>query len=214
MPPVPADLAGRNFLVFIGTLNYFPNADGVCWFADTVFPALRRQEPDLELFLVGREPTQEVVRLGERAGITVTGAVDDVRPYVAAARAAITPLRLARGVQNKVLEALAMGKRALVSQAVCDTFQPELPPGVIRCEFGGGIRTRRRRVAGIAGNRLGDRRRGAAALFVVGLCSPHVGGVGPDRAKRAASGAGGLNPQEADVRKAGRKHDTGHAKTT
>lgn len=132
-PTVPAELAGRNALVFMGTLNYFPNADGVCWFADTVYPALRRQEPDLELFLVGRLPTPEVLKLGERPGITVTGAVEDVRPYVAAARAAITPLRLARGVQNKVLEALAMGKRVLASPEVCDTFHPDLPGGVVPC---------------------------------------------------------------------------------
>jgi len=132
-PPVPAELAGRNFLVFTGTLNYFPNFDGVLWFADNVFPALRRQEPDLELFLVGRLPVPEVVRLGERPGITVTGAVGDVRPYVAAARAAMTPLRLARGIQNKVLEALAMGKRVFASPVVCDTFQPDLPTGVVPC---------------------------------------------------------------------------------
>ena len=131
--PVPAALAGRNILTFVGTLNYFPNADGVCWFADTVFPTLRQQQPDLELFLVGRDPTPDVVRLGQRPGITVTGAVDDVRPYLAAARVAITPLRLARGLQNKVMEALTMGKRVLASMEVCGTFQPDLPVGVIGC---------------------------------------------------------------------------------
>ena len=132
-PHVPAELAARNYIVFVGMLNYFPNADGVRQFAETVFPALRRQDPALELLLVGRHPTREVVNLGRQDGITVTGAVDDVRPYLAAARAVIAPLRLARGVQNKVLEALAMGKRVLASEEVCRTFMPELPAGVIRC---------------------------------------------------------------------------------
>jgi polysaccharide biosynthesis protein PslH len=132
--PVHASLGGRRYLVFVGMLNYFPNADGVRWFAKHVFPALRRQDPALELLLVGRKPTRDVVQLGRQAGVTVVGPVDDVRPYLAGALAAIAPLRIARGIQNKVLEALAMGKRVFATPEVCATFAPTLPKGVDRCE--------------------------------------------------------------------------------
>ena len=129
----PADLTSRKFVAFVGVLNYFPNSDGVCRFAETVFPELRRRDPQLELFLVGRNPARSVMQLGKMDGITVTGTVDDVRPYLAAARAVIAPLRIARGVQNKVLEALAMGKRVLASDEVCRTFMPDLPKGIVCC---------------------------------------------------------------------------------
>jgi polysaccharide biosynthesis protein PslH len=132
--PVPAGLAGRRYLVFVGMLNYFPNVDGVLRFATRVFPMLRERDPALELLLVGRRPTRDVLRLGRQAGVTVVGAVDDVRPYLRHALAAIAPLRIARGIQNKVLEALAMGKWVLASPEVCQTFAPTLPDGVKRCD--------------------------------------------------------------------------------
>ncbi len=132
-PAVPAGLAGRKYLVFVGVLNYFPNTEGICRFAREVFPELRRRDPELELVIVGRNPPRGVIELGKGEGITVTGAVDDVRPYLAAARAVVTPLRIARGIQNKVLEALAMGKPVLASEEVCRTFLPDLPAGVVCC---------------------------------------------------------------------------------
>jgi sugar transferase (PEP-CTERM/EpsH1 system associated) len=131
---VPDELRGRKFLAFTGVLSYFPNSDGVIRFAEAVFPELRRRDPDLELFLVGRNPTRGVIRLAQKPGITVTGTVDDVRPYLAAARAVIAPLRIARGLQNKVLEALAMGKKVLASEDVCGTFRPHLPTGLVCCQ--------------------------------------------------------------------------------
>ncbi len=134
---VPDDLRRRKFLVFVGVLSYFPNSDGICRFADTIFPALRRRHPELELFVVGRDPTRSILRLADRPGITVTGTVTDVRPYLAASRAAVVPLRIARGIQNKVLEALAMGKQVLASDEVCQTFAPDVPFGVIRCGSAG-----------------------------------------------------------------------------
>jgi glycosyltransferase involved in cell wall biosynthesis len=130
---IPDDLHCRRFLVFVGMLDYYPNVDGICRFATEVFPVLRRRNPNIELFVVGRSPTREVQRLGVRDGIIVTGAVDDVRPYLARAQAVVVPLRIARGVQNKVLEALAMGKPVLASEEACATFHPVLPRGVVRC---------------------------------------------------------------------------------
>ncbi|MGH9612805.1 MAG: TIGR03087 family PEP-CTERM/XrtA system glycosyltransferase [Bryobacteraceae bacterium] len=135
-PSVPLphpELRDRSFLVFVGAMEYFPNVDGVCWFAREVFPKLRRQVPGLEFFVVGRDPTPAVLRLNQEDGVTVTGAVDDIRPYAAAARAVVAPLRIARGIQNKVLEGLAMGKPVFASSEICQTFAPGLPAGVIPC---------------------------------------------------------------------------------
>lgn len=130
---VPDELRRRKFLVFVGMLSYFPNGDGITYFAEAIFPVLRRRDPELELFVVGRDPPREVRRLGRLDGITVTGEVADVRPYLAASRGVVVPLRIARGIQNKVLEALAMGKTVLASREVCRTFLPELPRGIIAC---------------------------------------------------------------------------------
>ena len=133
----PPQLRGRNYIVFVGVMNYFPNSDGACWFAEQIFPQLRQRDPQLELVVVGRDPSQDVAKLANRPGITVTGAVVDVRPYLAAARAAVVPLRIARGIQNKVLEALAMGKSVIVSEEVHRTFMPDCPVGVIACRSPG-----------------------------------------------------------------------------
>jgi polysaccharide biosynthesis protein PslH len=132
-PDLP-ELRSRDFLVFVGVMNYYPNSSGICSFSSDVFPMLRRKNPSLELFIVGRDPTQAVQKLHRSPGITVTGEVPDVRPYLTSARAVVTPLPIARGVQNKVLESLAIGKQVLASTAVCRTFGELLPLGVTRCE--------------------------------------------------------------------------------
>jgi len=98
---------GPATLVFTGTMDYRPNVEGVCWFAERVWPRLRQQVSELRFIIVGRDPTPAVRRLAERPGIEVTGTVPDVRPYLAEATVAVCPLRIARGVQNKVLEAMA-----------------------------------------------------------------------------------------------------------
>ncbi len=95
-------------LVFTGAMDYWPNVDAVTWFADEAFPQIRAAVPDALFCIVGMRPAPEVQRLAERPGLMVTGAVPDVRPYLAHARAAVLPLRIARGIQNKVLEAMAM----------------------------------------------------------------------------------------------------------
>jgi sugar transferase (PEP-CTERM/EpsH1 system associated) len=100
--------AGAAALVFTGAMDYWPNVDAVGWFAEQAWPRIRRQVPNARFFIVGMRPAPEVSRLAQQPGITVTGAVADVRPYLAHAHAAILPLRIARGIQNKVLEAMAM----------------------------------------------------------------------------------------------------------
>ena len=102
-------------LVFTGAMDYYANVEGVRYFADKVFPLIRERAPQVEFFIVGSNPTAEVKRLGERDGITVTGFVEDIRPYLASATACIAPLRIARGVQNKILEAMAMGRAVIAT---------------------------------------------------------------------------------------------------
>ena len=99
---------------------------------------VQQREPGMRFLVVGRNPSREVVRLSRRPGVTVTGTVPDVRPYVAGARAVVVPLRIARGVQNKVLEALAMGKVVLATPEVCRTFG-QLPVGLVRCDSPSGF---------------------------------------------------------------------------
>lgn len=104
----PANGPGTS-LVFVGTMDYFPNVEAAVSFARTVWPALRRQFPNLTLAIVGANPVPEVRALAEVEGVTVTGTVPDVRPYYRDALAAIVPLRTGGGTRLKILEAMAAG---------------------------------------------------------------------------------------------------------
>ncbi|HEY7338281.1 MAG TPA: TIGR03087 family PEP-CTERM/XrtA system glycosyltransferase [Bryobacteraceae bacterium] len=132
--PAASGLENRRYVVFVGQMDYFPNVDACRWFANAIFVQLRTQWPNLEFLIVGRNPARAVQRLAAKPGITVTGGVADVRPYLSHALAMVAPLRIARGVQNKVLEALAMGKRILASPGVASSFGETLPEGVSMCE--------------------------------------------------------------------------------
>jgi len=112
-------------LVFTGTMDYRPNVEGVCWFAEAIWPGLRRERPDLRFTIVGRDPAPAVRGLAERPGIEVTGSVPDVRPYLAGATLVVAPLLMARGVQNKVLEAMAMGRAVVASPAALEGLDVE-----------------------------------------------------------------------------------------
>ncbi len=103
-------------LVFTGAMDYWPNVDAVVWFAREVFPALRAAHPSLTFTIVGGNPARVVRQLAALPGVAVTGRVADVRPYLKHALAAVAPMRIARGVQNKVLEAMAMALPVLVSR--------------------------------------------------------------------------------------------------
>lgn len=109
------DASSESGCVFVGALDYKPNVDGIIWFARNVWPQIHRQRPDQSLRIVGREPVPEVVRLNEIVGVDVVGTVPDVRPHLSKAAVAVVPLHIARGVQNKVLEALAMAKAVVAS---------------------------------------------------------------------------------------------------
>jgi sugar transferase (PEP-CTERM/EpsH1 system associated) len=111
----PGERPTEPVCVFVGALDYQPNVDGVVWFCREVWPLLQPRCPQLRLSLVGRSPVPAVKRLGELPGVDVVGQVPDVRPSVQRAAVVIVPLRIARGLQNKALEALAMGKATVAS---------------------------------------------------------------------------------------------------
>ncbi len=96
-------------LVFTGVMDYLPNVDGCTWFVNEILPRLRAKFANAHLSIVGARPTKDVLALGEREGVKVTGFVPETRDWLARAAIAVAPLRIARGIQNKVLEALAMG---------------------------------------------------------------------------------------------------------
>ncbi len=102
-------------LVFTGHMDYWPNADAATWFATEVMPLLRVGRPTVEFHIVGANPGPAVQRLANLPGVHVTGRVADVRPYVAHAAVCVAPLRIARGIQNKVLEAMAMARPVVAS---------------------------------------------------------------------------------------------------
>jgi sugar transferase (PEP-CTERM/EpsH1 system associated) len=102
--------AGAVPIVFTGTMGYRPNVEAVAWFAGSVLPALRARHPSAAFWIVGANPAPAVQALARRPGVHVTGSVPDVRPFLAHAAAAVAPLRIARGIQNKVLEAMAMAR--------------------------------------------------------------------------------------------------------
>ncbi|MBF0309510.1 MAG: TIGR03087 family PEP-CTERM/XrtA system glycosyltransferase [Magnetococcales bacterium] len=101
---------GGKMLVFTGAMDYWPNVQGVVWFAREVWPRILRQEPETRWAIAGGRPTPDVQRLANLPGVRVTGAMADSRPYIAHATVAVAPLFIAQGVQNKVLEAMALAK--------------------------------------------------------------------------------------------------------
>jgi sugar transferase (PEP-CTERM/EpsH1 system associated) len=106
-----------NRIVFTGNMSYRPNMDAVAHFAAKILPQIRREFPDVQLYIVGMDPAAAVRRLADGDRVVVTGRVDDVRPYFDSAAVAVAPLRVARGLQNKVLEAMAMRVPVVASPA-------------------------------------------------------------------------------------------------
>jgi sugar transferase (PEP-CTERM/EpsH1 system associated) len=111
-PPFAGDGAD---LVFTGFMDYLPNIDAAQWFAREVLPMLRRSVPHARFWIVGAAPAEEVRALAALPGVRVTGRVPDTRPYLAAADIVVAPLRIARGIQNKLLEAMAMARPVIAT---------------------------------------------------------------------------------------------------
>ena len=112
-------------ILFTGAMDYFPNEEGVAWFAKEVFPRLRRSFPAARFIIAGSNPTLKVKSLARIEGVEVTGFVEDMRREQARAHIVVVPLRIARGMQNKVLEAMASGKAVVVSKSALGGIHAE-----------------------------------------------------------------------------------------
>jgi sugar transferase (PEP-CTERM/EpsH1 system associated) len=117
--PAVYDTSRPNF-VFTGTMDYPPNADAVIWFAAEILPLIQASVPAAQFQIVGSNPSPEVLKLARRDGVFVSGRVADVRPYIAHATASVAPMRIARGIQNKVLEAMAMARPVVLTAAALE----------------------------------------------------------------------------------------------
>ena len=113
-------------IVFTGAMDYWPNVDAVVWFAREVLPAIRRAQPAARFYVVGMNPDAAVRTLASDAAVTVTGRVPDVRPYLQHAAVVVAPLRVARGIQNKVLEAMAMARPVVATTACASALSARL----------------------------------------------------------------------------------------
>ncbi len=116
-------------LLFTGTMNYQPNAQGICWFADTVWPLVLASVPEARLMVVGRSPPPAVTALGARPGIEVTGPVKDMAPYFARAHVVVVPILTGAGIRVKIVEAMAAG-RPVVSTSLGWAGLPGVEPGL------------------------------------------------------------------------------------
>jgi glycosyltransferase involved in cell wall biosynthesis len=122
-------------VVFCGVMNYAPNEEGAVWLATEVWPHVRSAVPGARLRLVGSDPTARVRALAA-SDVEVTGSVPDVRPFLWSAAVSAAPLHIARGLQNKVLEALAAGLPVVVTPVVHAGLPPETSSG---CQIAGDV---------------------------------------------------------------------------
>ena len=124
---------GEQALVFTGAMDYWPNIDGVSWFVADMLPRLVERHPRLRFYIVGRSPSPQVKAL---AGphVTVTGTVPDVRPYLQHASVVVAPLRVARGIQNKILEAMAMQQPVVTVSSCADAIGASAQQGLLRAD--------------------------------------------------------------------------------
>jgi glycosyltransferase involved in cell wall biosynthesis len=110
---VQGEPANPRNLVFIGSMDWLPNVDGVTYFAHDILPRIRHAEPDVTFTIVGRAPTPAVQQLAQIPGVQVTGRVEDIRPYLAEAAVNVVPLRIGGGTRLKIFEAMAAGRASI-----------------------------------------------------------------------------------------------------
>ncbi|SFC66017.1 sugar transferase, PEP-CTERM/EpsH1 system associated [Polaromonas sp. OV174] len=108
-------------LVFTGAMDYWPNIDATIWFVSDILPALRKMWPQARFYIVGRSPSPSVLALASDS-VVVTGTVPDIRPYLQHAAVVVAPLRVARGIQNKLLEAMAMARPVVATSSCVDAI--------------------------------------------------------------------------------------------
>jgi sugar transferase (PEP-CTERM/EpsH1 system associated) len=122
MPEVDID-DERPSLIYTGTMHGIPNVDAVLYFCESIFPLIRRENPFVKLYIVGKGPTSRVQQLANDKNVVVTGEVDDVRPYLAKSTVVVAPLRIGGGTRFKILEALAAGKPVISTSVGCEGIE-------------------------------------------------------------------------------------------
>lgn len=130
--------SGQRAVVFTGAMDYWPNVDAAVWFATEALPWLRQRHPDLVFYIVGRDPAPRVLSLSA-PHVVVTGTVPDVRPYLQHAAAVVAPLRVARGIQNKILEAMAMQQPVVTVTSCADAIGATEDQGLFRADAAEGM---------------------------------------------------------------------------
>ncbi len=133
--PGPLEEREEGTLIFTGVMDYHPNVDGVKAFTEEVYGRILKQRTDSRLIVLGSHPTPAIQRLGTQPEIEVTGFVEDTRPWFRRASIAVVPLRIARGIQNKVLEAMAMGLPVVCTKKAFDGIDAR--PGEELCVVDG-----------------------------------------------------------------------------
>lgn len=118
--PYPAEVLP---IVFTGAMDYWANEEAVCWFAEESLPSILRVLPQVKFYIVGSNPTEKVRCLSQREGVVVTGTVKEIRPYIRHARVVVAPIRIARGVQNKILEAMAMARPVVATSTAMEGIE-------------------------------------------------------------------------------------------
>jgi polysaccharide biosynthesis protein PslH len=118
-------------IVFTGVMDYFPNIDAVIWFCEEVLPLIHARMPEASFVICGSRPVRAVRQLAKRQGVSVTGRVPDTRPYLDSAEVFVAPLRMARGIQNKLLEALAMGLPCVASSTAASGTVVPVGEGIL-----------------------------------------------------------------------------------
>jgi sugar transferase (PEP-CTERM/EpsH1 system associated) len=121
-------------LCFVGRMDYLPNIDCVEWFVQNCWSSIRAKHPGARFVIIGAAPTERVKALSEIEGIEVTGTVPDVRPHLGRSVAMVAPLRIARGVQNKLLEAMAMGVPVVTSRQCAEALDPDVSSCVMKAD--------------------------------------------------------------------------------
>ena len=117
-------------IVFTGAMDYYANIDGVIWFSKEIFPLIQRSLPEVQFYIVGSKPGKQILSLSDNKGIKVTGYVPDTREYYQQAMVAVAPLRIARGIQNKILEPMAMGIPVVATSEAVKGTQATMSDGV------------------------------------------------------------------------------------
>jgi len=126
---IPKMIASHQpYFVFCGQMDYLPNVDAAELFCREIWPSVKEKYPDTRFVIAGRNPAKAVIRLAEEGSVIVTGAVPDMRPYLAGALAAVVPMRIACGIQTKILEALALGVPVIATANTVEAIPEALRP--------------------------------------------------------------------------------------